>query len=48
MTSIKDDYQTIRIPKTLVKKMDEYLQKHPEYVSRLDLVKEALRMHIRH
>jgi len=42
-----DKYYSIRIPKTLVKKLDEYLEEHPEYVSRLEIIKEAIRMHIR-
>ncbi len=42
-----DEYQSIRLPKSIIKKIDDYLKDHPEYVSRLDLIKEALRMHIR-
>ena len=43
----EDKYYSIRIPKSLVKKLDEYLKEPPEYVSRLDIIKEAIRMHIR-
>jgi len=44
----KDDkYYSIRLPKTVIAKVDEYLKTHPEYVSRLELIKEALRMHIK-
>ena len=40
-------YKSLRLPKELIKKVDEYLKHHPEYVSRLELIKEAIRMHIK-
>lgn len=43
----KGDYKTIKLPKTVIEKVDKYLQQHPEYVSRLELIKEAIRMHIK-
>ena len=43
----KDDYIGIRIPKPLMEKIDLYLEKHPEYISRSDLIKEAIRMHLK-
>ena len=42
-----DNYQSIRIPKEVIKKLDDFLKEHPEYNSRLELIKEALRMHIK-
>ena len=47
MNTKEDAYQSIRIPKKLVTKLDEYLKRHSEYSSRLELIKEALRTHIR-
>jgi len=47
MNTKEDKYQSIRIPKKLITKLDEYLKQHPEYSSRLELIKEALRTHIR-
>ena len=43
----EDKYQSVRLPKAIIKKVDEYLKTHPEYHSRLELIKEALRMHIK-
>lgn len=43
----KGRYKTIKIPKTVVEKVDTYLKEHPEYISRLELIKEAIRMHIK-
>ena len=40
-------YTTLKLPKGLVELMDEFLQEHPEYTSRTDLVKEAVRSHLR-
>jgi len=45
--SEKGNYKTIKLPKAVIEKLDEYLKEHPEYVSRLDIIKEAIRMHIR-
>ena len=39
----KNDYITIKLPKVLVDKADEYVDDHPEYTSRTDLIKDALR-----
>jgi len=44
---IQDKYYSIRLPKTVIALADEYLKKHPEYVSRSELIKEAIRMHTR-
>jgi len=47
MSKSNDDYKTIRLPKPLLEKVDAYVKKHPEYVSRTDLIKEALRTYIK-
>lgn len=43
MARRKNDYITIKVPKVLIDKADEYVDEHPEYTSRTDLIKEALR-----
>lgn len=44
---VEDKYKTVRIPKAILEKLDNYLKEHPEYVSRLEIIKEAIRMHMR-
>ena len=43
----KGDYKTIKLPKPIIERLDKYLESHPEYVSRLDLIKEAIRTYIK-
>jgi len=43
----EDTYKSIRLPKNLIAKVDEYIENHPEYRSRLELLAEAIRMHIK-
>jgi len=39
----KNEYTTIKLPSALLDKVDAFVDDHPEYTSRTDLVKEALR-----
>ena len=39
----KNNYTTIKLPTALLKMIDDFVDEHPEYTSRTDLVKEALR-----
>ena len=39
----KNEYTTIKLPSALLEKVDNFVDDHPEYTSRTDLVKEALR-----
>jgi metal-responsive CopG/Arc/MetJ family transcriptional regulator len=45
--TLEDNYKTIRLPKPIIAMVDEYLDKHPEYHSRLEIINEAIRMHIK-
>ena len=47
MVNMNDSYQTIKLPKPLIEQIDKYLEKHPEYVSRSDFIKEAIRVHMK-
>lgn len=40
-------YTTVKLPEKLVNLIDEFLDENPEYTSRTDLVKEALRNYFR-
>ena len=39
----QNKYTTTKIPRALLDRIDEYIDEHPEYTSRSDLIKEALR-----
>lgn len=39
-------YRQINLPVSIVKLVDEILNEHPEYVSRSDFLKEAIRLHL--
>jgi metal-responsive CopG/Arc/MetJ family transcriptional regulator len=39
----KNEYTTIKLPKILVDRADNYVDEHPEYTSRTDLIRDALR-----
>jgi len=39
----KNEYTTIKLPTALLSMVDKHVDAHPEYTSRTDLVKEALR-----
>lgn len=43
MNRRKNEYTTIKLPTALLSMVDRHVDKHPEYTSRTDLVKEALR-----
>lgn len=45
MARRKNDYTTIKLPTALLDMVDDYVDKHPVYTSRTDLVKEALRQY---
>lgn len=45
MARRKNDYTTIKLPTALLDMVDGYVDEHPEYTSRTDLVKEALRQY---
>ncbi|GAI14390.1 unnamed protein product [marine sediment metagenome] len=42
----KNVYTTIKLPKELAKKCDEYVNTHSIYTSRTDFIKEALRIYL--
>ncbi len=42
----KASYVTIRLPKSLVEKVDKYILESGEYSSRADFVKEAIRLRL--
>ena len=43
----KNVYTTIKLPNALLNKVDHFLDDNPEYTSRTDLIKEALRFYFR-
>ena len=45
MARRKNEYTTIKLPTALLDMVDGYVDKHHEYTSRTDLVKEALRIY---
>lgn len=45
MNRRKNEYTTIKLPTALLDMVDNYVDNHPEYTSRTDLVKEALRQY---
>lgn len=42
-----NEYTTIKIPMALAEMVDGFIEEHPEYTSRTDVVKEALRNYLR-
>ena len=42
-----NQYTTIKIPTALASLVDDYIISHPEYTSRTDVAKEALRNYLR-
>lgn len=45
-TRRKNEYITIKLPKELAKKCDDYVDTHSIYTSRTDFIKEALRIYL--
>ena len=43
----KNEYTTLKIPKKLAGLVDSFIDEHPEYTSRTDVVKEALRNYLK-
>ena len=43
----KNQYTTVKLPEKLITLIDNYLDDNPEYTSRTDLIKEALRNYFR-
>ena len=42
-----NQYTTVKLPEKLIEMIDKFLDQNPEYTSRTDLIKEALRNYFR-
>ena len=40
------EYQTLKLPLSLLKKIDQYMEKEGGYTSRTDFIKEAIRLRL--